>query len=121
MEPAHIKDEVRRHYADIAEHGECGCGECCSSGAETGWVPESSLLEAPTPAEADLGLGCGSPTRGANLAPGEYVLDLGSGAGSDVFRAAAAVGPTGHVLGVDMTMEMVNRARHIALLPYAAD
>lgn len=114
MDRNNLKGEIRRHYAAIAEHGECGCGECCSPGAETGWVPESSLLESPPPAEADLGLGCGSPTRAANLAPGEYVLDLGSGAGVDVFRAAAAVGPAGHVLGIDMTAEMVDRARHIA-------
>ncbi len=114
MDQHNLKDEIRRHYAAIAESSGCGCGECCSPGAETGWVPESSLLETPPPAEADLGLGCGSPTRAANLAAGEHVLDLGSGAGADVFRAAAAVGPTGHVLGVDMTTEMVDRARHIA-------
>jgi SAM-dependent methyltransferase len=114
MDQSKLKDQIRRHYADIAEHGACGCGECCSPAAETGFVPESSLLETQFPAEADLGLGCGSPTRAANLAPGEHVLDLGSGAGADVFRAAAAVGPTGHVLGVDMTTEMVERARHIA-------
>ena len=62
-------------------------------------------------AEADLNLGCGVPTRHAALKPGETVLDLGSGAGNDVFIARARGGPTGRVVGVDMTPEMVARAR----------
>jgi arsenite methyltransferase len=63
------------------------------------------------PEGANLGLGCGNPVALAGLGAGEVVLDLGSGAGFDAFLAAAAVGPTGHVLGVDMTPEMVARAR----------
>lgn len=60
---------------------------------------------------SDLGLGCGTPTRFADLRPGEVVLDLGSGAGVDVFLAAKLVGPEGRVIGVDMTPEMIARAR----------
>ena len=61
--------------------------------------------------EADLNLGCGVPTRHAAMQPGETVLDLGSGAGNDVFIARHEVGPEGHVIGVDMTPAMIARAR----------
>jgi SAM-dependent methyltransferase len=64
--------------------------------------------------EADLGLGCGLPTEHAGLAPGQTVVDLGSGAGNDVFIARAAVGETGRVIGVDMTPEMIAKARENA-------
>jgi SAM-dependent methyltransferase len=66
------------------------------------------------PAGADLGLGCGNPAAIAALKAGEVVLDLGSGAGLDCFLAASAVGPRGRVIGVDMTPEMVAKARHNA-------
>ncbi len=66
------------------------------------------------PKEAIMGLGCGSPTAVATLKKGEVVLDLGSGAGIDVFIAAGKVGPTGRVIGVDMTKEMLARARRLA-------
>jgi SAM-dependent methyltransferase len=66
------------------------------------------------PAEAIMGLGCGSPTALADLRAGEVVLDLGAGAGIDVFIAANEVGPGGRVIGVDMTKEMVDRAQKIA-------
>jgi SAM-dependent methyltransferase len=71
------------------------------SEADMGLVPEG----------ADLGLGCGNPKAIASLQPGETVVDLGSGAGFDCFLAAAEVGPTGHVIGVDMTPDMVSKAR----------
>jgi SAM-dependent methyltransferase len=64
--------------------------------------------------EADLGLGCGLPTEHAGLAPGQVVVDLGSGAGNDVFIARQAVGETGRVIGVDMTPEMIAKARENA-------
>ena len=64
--------------------------------------------------EADLGLGCGLPTEHAGLAPGQTVVDLGSGAGNDVFIARSAVGETGRVIGVDMTPEMIAKARENA-------
>jgi arsenite methyltransferase len=63
------------------------------------------------PAEANMGLSCGNPTATANLRPGEVVVDLGSGGGLDVFLAAAKVGPTGKAIGIDMTPEMLDRAR----------
>src|SRR3954466_7667387 len=63
------------------------------------------------PAEANMGLSCGNPTATANLRPGEVVVDLGSGGGLDVFLAARKVGPTGKAIGIDMTPEMVERAR----------
>jgi len=66
------------------------------------------------PDGADLGLGCGNPTAMASLKEGEVVLDLGSGAGIDCFLAAAAVGKTGHVIGVDMTSAMLEKARENA-------
>jgi SAM-dependent methyltransferase len=66
---------------------------------------------ADAPLEANLGLGCGNPTALASLRPGEVVVDLGAGAGLDAFIAAKAVGPTGRVIGIDMTTEMLARAR----------
>jgi SAM-dependent methyltransferase len=66
------------------------------------------------PAEANMGLSCGNPTATAHLKPGEVVVDLGSGGGLDVFLAAKKVGPTGRAIGVDMTPEMVERARENA-------
>ena len=65
--------------------------------------------------EADLGLGCGLPTEHAGLAPGQTVVDLGSGAGNDVFIARSVVGDTGRVIGVDMTPEMIDKARANAI------
>jgi ubiquinone/menaquinone biosynthesis C-methylase UbiE len=76
-------------------------------------VDYGSLKENVVPG-SDLGLGCGTPTAHADLRPGETVLDLGSGAGVDVFLAAREVGPSGRVLGVDMTPEMIARARENA-------
>src|SRR5262249_53466999 len=66
------------------------------------------------PAEANMGLSCGNPTATANLRPGEVVVDLGSGGGLDVFLAAKKVGPTGKAIGIDMTPEMLERARENA-------
>ncbi len=69
---------------------------------EIGWLPESVMMYA---------LGLGNPIRHAQLQPGETVLDVGSGAGIDTFIAAKKVGPTGYVIGLDMTLEMIERAR----------
>jgi arsenite methyltransferase len=63
------------------------------------------------PADANMGLSCGNPTATASLRPGEVVVDLGSGGGLDVFLAAKRVGPTGKAIGIDMTPEMISRAR----------
>jgi len=114
-----IKERVREGYGRIAR-GQlsscCGGGSsCCGGGISSrtigeriGYSPEE--LEV-APEGANLGLGCGNPVALAALAEGQTVLDLGSGAGFDCFLAARAVGPTGRVIGVDMTPEMIVRAR----------
>jgi AhpD family alkylhydroperoxidase len=105
-----VHESVREGYAQIAK----GRGGCCgtpdpSQFAQTiGYAQQD--LEA-LPDGANLGLSCGNPTALAGLKPGQVVLDLGSGAGFDVFIAAAKVGPTGRVIGVDMTAEMVGKSR----------
>ncbi len=109
---------VRDRYAEIARDGG-GCGPaCCGSGpadvAEEIGYTETDV--AVVPAGANLGLGCGAPLTAAALRPGETVLDLGSGAGFDAFLAAREVGESGRVIGVDMTPEMLERARHNAEL-----
>ncbi len=115
---ADTRSIVREKYGTVAEGGNCGCG-CCQSAPDDeamltalGYTPEQ---RAAIPAGADLGLGCGNPLAHAGLKPGEAVLDLGSGAGIDCFLAAREVGPTGHVIGVDMTAAMLERARRNAV------
>ena len=97
----------------------CGCGTsgstCCGEPGAGQTLTEtlgySAAEAAAAPEGANLGLGCGNPLAIASLRPGQTVLDLGSGAGFDVFLAARAVGASGHVIGVDMTPEMVSKAR----------
>src|SRR5512138_2646186 len=101
-----VRDTVRERYGEIAEQGgSCGCAPgCCGPAADASvrvGYGRAQLGEAPE--GADLGLGCGNPTAIATLRSGETVLDLGSGGGLDCFIAAKQVGPTGHVIGVDMT------------------
>jgi len=115
MEDHEIKQAVSEHYAVFAQQGTscCGTGSSCGCGGpeqslNIGYSPEEL---AQVPAGSDLGLGCGNPIALADLQPGETVLDLGSGAGIDCFLAAGQVGPTGSVIGVDMTPEMIARAR----------
>jgi arsenite methyltransferase len=113
-----VRDAVRDRYAGIATSGSsCCCGDasCCGPAgtaeeisAQLGYSADEL---ASVPDGANLGLGCGNPQAIADLKPGETVLDLGSGAGFDCFLAARAVGPGGKVIGVDMTPEMVARAR----------
>lgn len=119
-----VRQEVRKTYGDIAAAGDggCGCGDssCCGTGntltAEdiSEGLGYSSAEVAGAPEGANLGLGCGNPQAIASLRPGETALDLGSGGGFDCFLAAKAVGETGKVIGVDMTPEMVTRARENA-------
>ena len=116
MQDNHIRNIVRREYGRIArEEGSC-CekSSCCgtASGKELAAVlgyeaHELSVL----PEGANMGLSCGNPTAIASLQPGEVVLDLGSGGGFDVFIAARKVGPAGRAIGVDMTPEMLAKAR----------
>jgi arsenite methyltransferase len=119
QETADIRDAVREGYGTIARGGGSCCGpskSCCGGGddapgtlAQTiGYDPDD--LDA-LPDGANLGLSCGNPVALASLKPGETVLDLGSGAGFDVFIAGRKVGPEGRVIGVDMTADMLSRAR----------
>jgi len=113
-----LRELVRQKYAGIADSSEQGCCTPCGDKNETdlgfsmigdaydevgGYMPQ-----------ADLGLGCGLPVEHSGLKPGHTVLDLGSGAGLDAFVARNEVGETGHVIGVDMTAEMVRKARENA-------
>lgn len=111
-----VRSTVREHYGKVANScGTVGCAPgCCSPGAKAGsslslGYSESDLSAVPE--GADLGLGCGNPQAIAALKLGETVLDLGSGAGFDCFLASKQVGATGSVIGVDMTPEMVSKAR----------
>lgn len=111
-----LRQRVRHQYAEVARGNQCGCGPgCCSASAAattaTGYG-EQELQAAP--AGANMGLGCGNPHAIAGLQTGETVLDLGSGGGFDCFLAARQVGETGHVIGVDMTPEMISKARQHA-------
>jgi arsenite methyltransferase len=94
-----LREQVREHYAAAAQGGGCGC------------APELYGDEAP---DGILSLGCGNPTAIAELGEGETVLDLGSGAGLDVILSAKRVGPSGIAWGLDMTEEMLARARENA-------
>jgi SAM-dependent methyltransferase len=117
MSDTTIKEAVKEKYSQIAIQASSCCGPSCGCGTDTGVAGQiimNDLYDNADPAirrSADLGLGCGTPAEFADLQPGQTVLDLGSGAGIDVFLAAKEVGPTGHVIGVDMTKEMVKRAR----------
>jgi SAM-dependent methyltransferase len=107
-----IRAQVRTAYATVARGGSgCGVGCCGSDSAGSRALGYSSDELASAPDGADLGLGCGNPQAIAALRSGETVLDLGSGAGFDCFLAARRVGSEGKVIGVDMTADMVNRAR----------
>jgi len=118
MKEKEIKELVRGRYAQIARQDQqsccpsCACGVSPLSQAEAiGYLAEDL---ANIPEEVIVGLGCGNPTAIADLKAGEVVLDLGSGAGIDVFLVAGKVGPAGRVIGVDMTKEMVEKAKDIA-------
>ena len=112
-----LKDAIKEHYGKIATTGDSCCGPNCGCGSETDeqvlsvmMSDEYTNVDKKIIAAADLGLGCGTPTAFADLTPGMTVLDLGSGAGIDVFIAANAVAPTGKAIGLDMTDEMLKRA-----------
>lgn len=124
LEQDTIRQAVREKYGRVAASGakeSCCCdgGGCCSASIldpkalaqQLGYT--ESEIEA-VPMGANMGLGCGNPTAIAALQPGETVLDLGSGGGFDCFLAAVRVGVTGHVIGVDMTPEMISKARENA-------
>ena len=134
MDEAQIKEMVRARYGSIAtgtgssEGTAASDSSCCSPAAVSccGSAPASRFEDkalrmgyseaevSAVPEGANLGLGCGNPQAIAAMQAGEVVIDLGSGAGFDCFLAAQQVGPTGHVIGVDMTHEMLQKARENA-------
>jgi arsenite methyltransferase len=115
-----IRSAVRQRYGEVARARDsrcCGPSESSSCGSSSGNVGEATRLYdkadlAMLPPEVvDLSMGCGDPVALASLEPGQTVLDLGSGGGIDCFLAGQRVGPTGHVIGVDMTADLIERAR----------
>lgn len=117
--PDTVKKIVRESYAKIAQSSGCGCGSCgCDSNQtvqkQSGQMGYSQDEMTKAPKGSNLGLGCGNPIAIASLKEGEVVLDLGSGAGFDVFLASPRVGETGKVIGVDMTDEMLTKANENA-------
>ena len=126
-----VRHEVRAHYGEVARKGSSCCGPaCCTPGAgDAATAASEAALRlgytgqdlAAAPDGANLGLGCGNPQAIAALRPGETVIDLGSGAGFDCFLAARQVGPSGKVIGVDMTPDMIARARQNAVKAGAAN
>jgi SAM-dependent methyltransferase len=111
MSEEEIKQEVRKTYTKVAQ----AQSSCCESGTRADYAKAlgysvENLPESVTESFA----GCGNPTALTSLKEGELVLDLGSGAGLDVFMAAQKVGEAGHVIGVDMTQAMIEKARNNA-------
>jgi arsenite methyltransferase len=117
MKEEKVKKLVRNRYAKVAKTN----GSCCASSVSCCSVPTNEQVSkmigyseeemSAVPEGANLGLGCGNPTALASLKQGERVLDLGSGAGFDCFLAAKKVGKQGKIIGVDMTPEMLDKAR----------
>ncbi|MCG8573943.1 MAG: arsenite methyltransferase [Flavobacteriales bacterium] len=111
-----LKEIVREKYTDIANQSKevneascCGAGDCCTVDYAV-FAEDYSKLKGYN-SDADLGLGCGIPTEFAQIKEGNTVLDLGSGAGNDCFVARELAGPTGKVIGLDMTDIMIEKAR----------
>ena len=111
-----LKKIVRETYADVAgqsliqnQTSCCGAGDCSESTLSI-FSEDYSQMEGYSP-DADLGVGCGIPTQFSKIKAGDTVVDLGSGAGNDVFVARAAVGDTGKIIGIDMTEAMLEKAR----------
>lgn len=115
--PSEIKQIVREGYAKVVTQGVscCSNSSCCGSislakdiSKSIGYSDEEMNI---VPGGANLGLGCGNPVAIASLKEGDVVLDLGSGAGFDAFLASSKVGKTGRIIGIDMTLEMIEKAR----------
>ena len=121
MDKPDVKTMVRERYGSIAAADTAGCcapaASCCAPTTQVDAADKARAMGysdaelAAIPDGANLGLGCGNPQAIAAMQPGETVIDLGSGAGFDCFLAARAVGSSGHVIGVDMTHEMLAKAR----------
>src|SRR5215469_17446912 len=107
-----LVEQLRRQYGAVGASDLSGAHAGVRAVAEAfGYTPEEL---AAIPAGANVGLSCGNPTAFANLRPGETVVDLGCGGGLDVLLAAPKVGPTGKAIGIDMTPDMIDRARRNA-------
>jgi arsenite methyltransferase len=125
MKGPQVKEEVKERYGKIAIAGKssegcCASSECCTPGSETSLIQiaknigyDPKELEC-IPESSILGVGCGAPINFANIHEGEVVVDIGSGGGIDVFLAANKVKGFGKVIGIDMTDEMLERARNNA-------
>ncbi len=119
MDDQELKQAVRESYAEIAKQdssccdtsSSCGCGGVASPEIASKNIGYADKDIRTVPEGSNLGLGCGNPTGIASLEEGETILDLGSGAGFDAFIAAKKVGERGKVIGVDMTPEMIDKAR----------
>ena len=121
MQDQYIKEKVKERYGKIALIGNSDCccvpGECCSDNGQPSAIKSTKLIGynakdiESIPEASVLGVGCGAPTNFAGIKEGEVVIDLGSGAGIDVFLSANKVGKSGKVIGVDMTDEMLEKAR----------
>lgn len=113
MNDEEITLAVKKHYSAVAKKGtscctSCGCIQTPEEISKMLGYSDEELANVP---EANLGLGCGNPLALGEIRPGDTVVDLGSGAGLDCFLAAKKVGPSGKVIGVDMTDEMLEKAR----------
>ena len=121
MDSKDIKDVVKERYGKIAKQGTscCGSSTSCCGGPDLAQITSKEIgysdeeLKA-VPDGANLGLGCGNPLALSSIREGDTVLDLGSGAGFDCFLASAKAGKNGRVIGVDMTSEMIEKARENA-------
>lgn len=110
--PQEIKQIVKEAYKKIVTgKSDCGCGCGCNGAAAISRSIGYSDEELKTAGAANLGLGCGNPLKFSRIKAGDIVLDLGSGAGIDAILAAKKVGPKGKVIGVDMTPEMIKKAK----------
>jgi SAM-dependent methyltransferase len=109
---AELKEAVREKYGAVARSGTVSEGEGTRKVAAAFGYSADELES--IPADANMGLSCGNPTAFAELKPGEVVVDLGCGGGLDVFLAAQKVGPSGRAIGIDMTADMIDRAKRNA-------
>jgi SAM-dependent methyltransferase len=109
--PDELRDRVREGYTQVAERAACCGGKPPNADEVSRRIGYDDGQLAAVPDGANLGVGCGNPTAIDTLRAGEVVVDLGSGAGMDAFLAARAVGPSGRVIGIDMTDAMLEKAR----------
>ncbi len=116
LEASELKEKVREKYSNIAKSsGNCCCGGSCSNAEVAQGIGYSQREIQKAPSGSNMGLGCGNPVALSSISRGDVVIDLGCGGGFDCFLSAEAVGPQGRVIGVDMTDEMIQKARKNAM------